>query len=118
MAAAPIGWLAAPARAVGVAVDSIIAGPIVAGNRSVAVGRGVRVGVTVRVGPKSGNGRTVGADAIGRGVAVGAAHADNTLAHRHTLKKIRRDLARGKRVGICKLYRRLRLFCPESAPQD
>ena len=79
----------------GVALGSISTGPIVAGNKSVAVGRGVRVGVTVRVGPKSGNGRTVEVGAAGRGVAVGAAQAVNRLINTSRLKMIRFNLHSG-----------------------
>ena len=109
VAADPIGCTLA-GRAVGVAVGSITAAPIVAGNKSVAVGRGVRVGVAVRVGPKSGNGRTVDVGTGGRGVAVGAAQAANTLTRKLTLRTRRKDVAGNRRVNILKLYRRWRLL--------
>ena len=110
-AADPIGWLAT-ARAVGVTLGSITFGPIVAGNKSVAVGRGVRVGVVVRVGPKSGNGRTVAVGAIGRGVAVGAAQADSALANINTLKNIRINTPRVRVINTPELYRTLRQVRP------
>ena len=99
VAADPIGCTLA-GRAVGVAVGSITATPIVAGNRSVAVGRGVRVGVVVRVGPKSGKGLTVDVGTAGRGVAVGAAQAETKPKHRHTPKIKRMGLAGSRRVSI------------------
>jgi hypothetical protein len=90
----------------------MIAGPIVAGNKSVAVGRGVRVGVVVRVGARSGNGRRVEVGAIGRGVAVGAAHADNALANINTLKRIRINAPQGRVINTQELYRTLRRVRP------